>query len=99
MQTFETSQTKTFNLILLTDFFQTFPTMAKNNKIQKRLHRVQIYINSVKDLVKKVRKVRNDGLGIFRRLCVNIYALGKYIKRTTKSRFSSNVRRLNIFQP
>ena len=36
-------------------------------------------------LVKKVRKVRNDGLSVFRSFLANIYVLGRYTRRTTKS--------------
>ena len=54
---------------------------------------------NVRDLIKKVKKVRDHGLSMLRRLFVNIYVLGKYTKRTTKSRINSNVRCWNIFQP
>ena len=37
---------------------------------------------SVRDLI---REVRNDRQGTFRRLFANIYVLGKYTRRTTKS--------------
>ena len=39
----------------------------------------------VRDLVKKYRKVRNMGLSSLRRLFANIYDLGRYTRRTTKS--------------
>ena len=53
----------------------------------------------VKGLVMKVRKVRNDGLGMFRRFFANIFVLGRYTRGSTKSKISSNVRCLNICQP
>ena len=56
-------------------------------------------VRNVGDMVKKVKKIRNDGLSIFRRVYVNIYILSKYTQRTTKNKINNNVRCLNIFQP
>ena len=39
----------------------------------------------VRDLVKKLRKVMNMGLSSLRKLFTNIYNLGRYTRRTTKS--------------
>ena len=49
-------------------------------------------INTFRDLVKKVRNVKNEGLNTFRRLLANIYVLSRYTKRTTKNTINSNVR-------
>ena len=42
-------------------------------------------IVAVRDLVKKLRKVRNMGLSSLRKLFANIYDVGRYTRRTTKS--------------
>ena len=41
-----------------------------------------ILMDGVRDLIKKVR---NNGFSLFRRLFANIYDLGRYTRRTTKS--------------
>ena len=59
-------------------------TAIENKKFDAKQTKY-ITLENVRDLVKKLRKIRNMGLSSFRRLFANIYVLGRYTRRTTKS--------------